>query len=287
MNNSKPTVAIVGVGLIGGSFALALKSAGVVNSILGYDLDAANLTLACDLGIIDKSLHVLEDIVEADVVMLAVPVCAMEAAAKSIIPYMRKDAILTDCGSVKADIVASLKPILGQVSYVPGHPIAGTEKSGAGSAFDSLFQDRRCVITPIDESSAAAVEIISDLWRSAGSDVITMDVEKHDRIFAAVSHLPHMVAYSLVNAVGAYDRYDENLLDYSAGGFRDFTRIASSHPIMWRDIALANREALVEMMEHYLASYGELLEMVRCGDGDALLEFFIRSKNNRDALLEK
>lgn len=287
MNSKKPTIAIVGVGLIGGSFALALKSAGAVEAVLGYDLDGENLKQALELGVIDRALASVDELVEADLVMLAVPVKAMHSAARECIPSMKEGAVLTDCGSVKAEVVDSLRPLLENVTYVPGHPIAGTEKSGAGAAFDSLFHDRHCIVTPIPESSERGIELVSALWRSAGCDVVSMDVEKHDRIFAAVSHLPHMVAYALVNSVGAYDRYNENLLEYSAGGFRDFTRIASSHPIMWRDIALANRDALVEMMEHYLKYYGELLEMVRSGDEDALLEFFVRSKNNRDALLEK
>ena len=168
---------------------------------------------------------------------------------------------------------------------MPGHPIAGTEKSGAEAAFATLYQGRRCILTPTERTDSAALQLVRNVWETAGSEVVVMEAEKHDRILAAISHLPHMVAYSLVNAVGSYDRYEENILEYSAGGFRDFTRIASSDPTMWRDIALTNREALLEMMERFEEFFAELKEDVRRGDGSRLYDFFFRSKKSRDAIL--
>ncbi|MDH3960079.1 MAG: prephenate dehydrogenase/arogenate dehydrogenase family protein, partial [Desulfuromonadales bacterium] len=171
------------------------------------------------------------------------------------------------------------------VHFVPGHPIAGTENSGAEAAFATLYRERRCILTPTERTADAAVESMRQMWQLVGSQVVIMPVEKHDRVLAAISHLPHMVAYALVNAVGAYDRYDENILEYSAGGFRDFTRIASSDPTMWRDIALTNRDALVEMMEQFETFFAELKEDVALGSDERLFEFFRRSKQSRDEIL--
>lgn len=280
-----PCLAVVGVGLIGGSLALALKAAGVVGEIVGIDLDAENLALAKRLGVIDR-IAGPEAVAAADVVCLTVPVQAMAAAAAAVIPHMRHGAVLTDGGSVKGAVLRELAPLLtSAVHFVPGHPIAGTECSGAEAAFATLYQGKRCILTPVAETDPAALDLVSRLWQAAGSEVVLMEVEKHDRILAAISHLPHMVAYSLVNAVGSYDRYEENILNYSAGGFRDFTRIASSDPVMWRDIAMTNREALLEMIERFERFLGELKADIVQGDADRLEEFFLRSKLSRDAIL--
>jgi prephenate dehydrogenase len=183
-------------------------------------------------------------------------------------------------------VARAIEPLLPPgVHFVPGHPIAGTEKSGAEAAFATLYRGRRCILTPTDRTDRCALDLVRRVWQTAGSEVVLMDVEKHDRVLAAISHLPHMVAYSLVNAVSTYDRYEENILEYSAGGFRDFTRIASSDPTMWRDIALTNREALLEMMERFERFFAELKEDVRSGEGEKLFEFFLRSKERRDAIL--
>ncbi len=211
---------------------------------------------------------------------------ALSQIAAAIIPHLKAGAIVTDGGSVKGEVVRGIEPLLlPGVHFVPGHPIAGTEKSGAEAAFATLYRHRRCILTPTGRTDAQALETIRQMWQIAGSEVVVMAMEKHDRILAAISHLPHMVAYSLVNAVGSYDRYEENILEYSAGGFRDFTRIASSDPTMWRDIAATNCEALVEMMERFETFFAELKQDVRRGDTERLLEFFQRSKNSRDAIL--
>lgn len=281
-----PTVAIVGVGLIGGSLALALKEMGVSGRILGFDLDQENLAQALKLGIIDHACTGAEELSSADLIFLATPVLAMPDALTTIAPYLKPGAILTDGGSVKGAVIAALTPLLpNNLHYVPGHPISGTERSGATAAFASLYHKKRCILTPSPQTDPQALAIVTTLWQAVGCEVMIMDAEKHDRILAAISHLPHMVAYALVNAVGAYDRYEENILLYSAGGFRDFTRIASSDPTMWRDIAVTNRDALLEMIERFEVDLDQLKEAIRTSDAPALHAYFLRSKLNRDAIL--
>jgi len=282
-----PRLAILGVGLIGGSLALALKQAGVVGEIVGIGRGLPNLEKALELGVVDRiSQDPLAGVADADLVFMATPVTSLGPMAAKILPVMKPGAILTDGGSVKGVVIEAIEPLLpAGVQFVPGHPIAGTEKSGAEAAFPTLYQGRRCILTPTPAVSSEALEYVRRMWLLAGSDVVIMDVEKHDRILAAISHLPHMVAYALVNAVGSYDRFEENILEYSAGGFRDFTRIASSDPTMWRDIALTNREALLEMVELFEKYLAELKDDIRRGEGERLHEFFQRSKQLRDAIL--
>jgi prephenate dehydrogenase len=282
-----PTMAVIGVGLIGGSLALALKEAGIVGEVVGIGRGVANLEKALELGIIDRaSQDPARGVANADLVFLATPVLSLGEVAAAILPHMKPGSILTDGGSVKEAVVHAVEPLLPDgVHFVPGHPIAGTEKSGAEAAFATLYQGRRCILTPTSRTDPAALDLVRRIWETIGSEVVLMEVKKHDRILAAISHLPHMVAYSLVNAVGSYDRYQENILEYSAGGFRDFTRIASSDPTMWRDIALSNRDALLEMVELFETFLAELKEDIRLGAGDQLYDFFLRSKLSRDAIL--
>jgi prephenate dehydrogenase len=282
-----PKLAVVGVGLIGGSLALALKAAGAVGEVIGIGRGLANLEKALELGVVDRiTRDMAEGVAEADLVFLATPVMTLPQVAAEVLSHMKQGAVLTDGGSVKEAVVGAIEPLLPEgVHFVPGHPIAGTEKSGAEAAFASLYQGRRCILTPTEKTAPGALDLVRQAWEAAGSEVVLMPVDKHDRILAAISHLPHMVAYSLVNAVGSYDRYEENILEYSAGGFRDFTRIASSDPVMWRDIALTNREALLEMMDHFETFFAELKEDIRSGDGSRLFDFFLRSKRSRDAIL--
>jgi prephenate dehydrogenase len=255
--------------------------------VVGIGRGRANLEKAMELKVVDSVTQDLAGgVTDADVVLLATPVLALGPVALQAMPHLKPGAILTDGGSVKRAVIEEIEPFLRRdVQFVPGHPIAGTEHSGAEAAFASLYQGRRCILTPTPRTDPAALAKIHAMWEAAGCDVVVMDVEKHDRVLAAISHLPHMVAYVLVNAVGAYDRYEENILEYSAGGFRDFTRIASSDPTMWRDIALTNREALLEMMGQFEAFFRELKEDVARGDSDRLFEFFRRSKESRDAIL--
>jgi len=282
-----PRLAIIGVGLIGGSLALALKEAGAVGEVIGCGRGKPNLEKAIELGVIDTySRDPLEAVADADVIFLATPVKTLGAVTQQCLPGLKPGAVITDGGSVKGDVVRMIEPLLPKgVHFVPGHPIAGTENSGAEAAFSSLYQGKRCILTPTENTDPQALELIERMWRTVGSDVVRMPLEKHDKVLAAISHLPHMVAYSLVNAVGSYDHYEENILEYSAGGFRDFTRIASSDPTMWRDIAETNREALLEMMEQFENSFLELKADIAEGNGEKLFEFFLRSKQLRDAIL--
>jgi len=282
-----PRMAIMGVGLIGGSLALALKEVGAVGEVVGCGRGKPNLEKALELGIIDRyTRDPLEAVADADLIFLATPVKTLGTVVEQCLPSIKPGAIITDGGSVKAEVVHSIEPLLpDSIHFVPGHPIAGTEQSGAEAAFASLYRDKRCILTPTEKTDAQALALVERMWQLAGSRVVKMPMDKHDRILAAISHLPHMVAYSLVNAVGSYDHYEENILEYSAGGFRDFTRIASSDPTMWRDIAETNREALLEMMEQFEVFFAELKADVATGDGDRLFEFFQRSKQMRDAIL--
>ena len=280
-------LAVVGVGLIGGSLALALKEAGAVGHVVGIGRGLPNLETALKLGVVDSFTRDLaEGVTDADVIFLATPVQAIGEVAEQAMPHLKAGAIITDGGSVKQAVIDAVEPHLrDDIHFVPGHPIAGTENSGAEAAFATLYRDRRCILTPTANTSPEALDFMRRMWQLVGSQVVIMDVEKHDRVLAAISHLPHMVAYALVNAVGSYDRYNENILEYSAGGFRDFTRIASSDPTMWRDIAMTNREALIEMMEQFETFFAELKEDIAIGSGERLFEFFRRSKESRDEIL--
>jgi prephenate dehydrogenase len=219
-------------------------------------------------------------------VFLATPVCTIADIVAEIAPALHSGAIVTDGGSVKEEIVLRCEGLLaGDTCFVGGHPIAGTEKSGVDASFSTLYKGKRCIITPTARTDARALEKVVRMWELAGSEVVLMNPDKHDKVFAAISHLPHMVAYSLVNAVGDYDGCDENILKYSAGGFKDFTRIASSDPVMWRDIALQNRTAVLEMMDFFAASHAELRALVAASDAEGLERFFERSRDHRESIL--
>jgi prephenate dehydrogenase len=277
---------IIGVGLIGGSLARALRAKGEVGEIVGVGRGAANLIKAVELGVIDRYTHDPVAAVEgADMVFLAIPVCSIAAMTARIAPFLANGCVVTDGGSVKGEIVSACEPLMQPGTYfVGGHPIAGTEKSGVESSFPTLYEGRRCIITPTPDSDPGALARVARMWEIAGSEVIMMDTAKHDHVLAAISHLPHMVAYALVNAVGDYDRFDESILKYSAGGFKDFTRIASSDPAMWRDIAMMNRDGIIELTDFFSVYLSDLRSLVERGDAVGLEEFFTRSKEKRDAI---
>lgn len=280
-------LAVIGVGLIGGSLARILREKGEVGEIVGIGRGIDNLRKGIELGVIDRfSTDLAEGVKGADVVFVATPVCSIATVVRQIAPHLAPGCVVTDGGSVKGEIVAACEPLMPEGTFfVGGHPIAGTENSGVEASFATLYQGKRCILTPTEATDPKALELVVKMWELAGSEVVVMDVVKHDRVLAAISHLPHMVAYSLVNAVGGYDRFDENILRYSAGGFRDFTRIASSDPAMWRDIALMNRDAMLEMMDLFGRYFADLRLLVERGDGPALEEFFRSSKTSRDAIL--
>jgi prephenate dehydrogenase len=280
-------MAVVGVGLIGGSLARVLREKKQVKEIVGIGRTEANLRKAVELGVIDSwSRDPREGVKGADLVFLAVPVCSITGLVKDIAPFLSPGCVVTDGGSVKGKIVEACESMMPEGTYFVGaHPIAGTEKSGVGASFSTLYSGKRCIVTPTQETCDTALEKVVKMWKAAGCEVVIMDAEKHDRIVAAISHLPHMVAYTLVNAVEGYDRFDEGILKYSAGGFRDFTRIASSDPVMWRDITLMNREGILETMEIYLRYFNQLRSLVEQEDGPGLESFFTESKKSRDSIL--
>ena len=280
-------LAIIGVGLIGGSLARALREKGEVGEIVGIGRGEANLKRAMELGVVDRyTTDPCAGVRDADLVFLAVPVCSIAATMERIAPFLAPGCVVTDGGSVKEGVVAPCEGLMpAGVHFVGGHPIAGTEHSGVAASFATLYRGKRCIVTPTSRTDSGALEKVVRMWEIAGSEVILMDVVKHDRVVAAISHLPHMVAYSLVNAVEGYDRFDESILRYSAGGFRDFTRIASSDPDMWRDIALMNREAILEMMDSFSGYFAQLRSLVEKGDGEGMRRFFEESKKSRDAIL--
>lgn len=280
-------LAVIGVGLIGGSLARVLREKGAVGEVVGIGRGEANLRRGVELGVLDSySLDPGEGVRGADLVFVATPVCSIPAVVAEIAPFLSPGAIVTDGGSVKEYVVAACEPLMPVGTFfVGGHPIAGTEHSGVEASFATLYQGKRCIVTPTPRTDPAALAKVVEIWRTAGSTVPLMDPAQHDRVVAAISHLPHMVAYSLVNAVDGYDRFGGELLSFSAGGFRDFTRIASSDPVMWRDIALTNRDAILETMDFFSGYLATLRGLVAAGDGSALESFFLNSKQKRDAIL--
>ncbi len=282
---------VIGVGLIGGSFARALRQAGLVRAVVGSGRGEANLRRAVELGVIDRyELDPARAVAEADVVVVGVPLGAMRSVFTAIAPALKPSAIVTDVGSAKASVVADARAAFGaRPTFVPGHPIAGTEKSGVEASFAELFQRRKVILTPLPETDPAATAAVRSLWEAAGAEVLEMSVAHHDAVLAATSHLPHLLAYGLVDTLSRWDDSSE-IFQYAAGGFRDFTRIASSDPIMWRDICVANREAVSAALDRYLEDLTALAALVRAGDGAALEAVFRRAKETRDryvAMLEQ
>lgn len=280
-------LAIIGVGLIGGSLARALREAGAVGSVVGIGRSRANLEDALSLGICDEiTQDALEGVRGADMVFISVPVCAIPSVVAEIAPALAPGCIVTDGGSVKTAIVRECEALMPSgCHFVGGHPIAGTEHSGASASFATLYRGKRCILTPTERTDQAALATVDRIWRITGAEVCIMEPGHHDRIFAEISHLPHAVAYALVHAVGTADVEGENVLSYTAGGFRDFTRIASSDPVMWRDISLMNRDALLASIDGFSASLAELRRRIDGGDEAGLTEFFTTAKKFRDGII--
>ncbi len=279
------SIAIVGVGLIGGSFALSLRRAGAVARIVGADRDAQALERAAALGVIDAVAEsVTEAVSGAELVFVAVPVRAMGPVLHDVERGMGPDTVVTDAGSTKSDVVRTAREELRDKfpRFVPGHPIAGRETSGVESATPDLFRGARVVLAPEDATQPEAVTLVRGCWEACGARVATMGAAAHDRIFASVSHLPHVLAFALVSEI--VSRPDgQDLLGFAAGGFRDFTRIAASSPEMWRDIALANRAALLEEMDRYGARVAVFRELIERGDGPGLMRLMTEARNARRA----
>jgi prephenate dehydrogenase len=281
-------LAVIGVGLIGGSLARALRAADAVGEVVGCGRSAANLGRAVEFGVIDRWSHdPAAAVAGADLVFVAVPLGTMGQVFAAIRGALAPDAVVTDGGSVKGSVVADARAAFGEVppGLVPGHPIAGTERSGVDASFAELYQGRRVILTPLPETDPAAVERVSAMWQTCGANVTLMDVAHHDEVLAATSHLPHMLAFGLVDALARMRENDE-IFRYAAGGFRDFTRIASSDPVMWRDICIANRQPLGAMLERFGDEMKDLAETIRRGDADHLLEIFGRAKAARDRYVD-
>jgi prephenate dehydrogenase len=278
-------LAIIGTGLIGGSFALALKQAGEVGTVVGTGRSQENLGTAKQLGIVDEVASDPGQAVKgADLVFLAVPVGQMAEVMKAIAPHLDPAAAITDAGSTKQDVCAMGREHLSaHLSwFVPGHPIAGAETSGAQAAHADLYREKNVVLTPLAETNFKAIVKVQSAWQHCGAKATIMPSAKHDRIFAAVSHLPHLLAYALVDMLAG--RPDHDLFfHYAASGFRDFTRIAGSNPEMWRDIAIANREAVLAELEAYEAKLQELKTSLKDSDAQALFDLFSRAQGARSS----
>jgi len=280
-------LAIIGVGLIGGSFARALRAAGAVGEVIGCGRSVANLERALDLGVVDRfTTDPAEAVAGADLVFLAVPLGSTRGILEAVRGALDERAIVTDGGSVKSSVVADVRAAFGRMppNFVPGHPIAGTEHSGVEASFPELYRHRRVILTPLAETDPQALALVQRLWEMCGAEVSLMEVDHHDEILAATSHLPHLLAFGLVDALARMRENDE-IFRYAAGGFRDFTRIASSSPVMWRDICLANAPAVGAMLQRFASELNELADTIHDGDGERLWEIFSRAKAARDRFL--
>lgn len=283
------TLVVCGVGLIGGSFALALREAGAVGRVVGMGRSRASLERAQELGVIDAfSTDWASALDGADFVLLAMPVGQSGAVMEAMAPHLASGTIITDAGSTKRDVIAAIYGHLGDHlgHVVPAHPIAGAEQSGVDAAFPTLFQQRNVVITALPENVPEAVAKVSRAWELCGSTIRRMSPQEHDRVFAAVSHLPHLLAFGLVHDLAGRANAEE-LFSYAASGFRDFTRIAGSHPEMWRDICLANRHAVLGELDQYLGELAYLRALLMSNDGDKLEALFATAREARNRWAEK
>lgn len=277
-------LAIIGVGLIGGSLSLALKKAGQVGEVVGYARTESVRQEALDLGVIDRAASSIADAVQdADIIFLAVPMGAMASVLTELAPHLNDKMIVTDGGSAKAQVVAAARDALGErfSQFVAGHPIAGTEKSGPSAAFATLYNNHRVVLTPVAETNSQSLEKVRAMWQVTGAEVVDMAVEHHDKVLAATSHLPHLLAFNLVGMLAKSADCDE-VLRFAAGGFRDFSRIASSDPVMWRDICLSNSSAILDLLNDYRRGLDSLEKAIMNNDGDRLVDEFKRAKQARD-----
>lgn len=278
-------IAIFGVGLIGGSFALALKKAGAVGEVAGVGRSAEVLARAKALGIIDRACgSAAEALAGADLVLIAAPVAQTGNILSAILPHLGAGTVVTDAGSTKCDVVAAARAALGEriAQFVPGHPIAGREQNGPEAALDDLYAGKKAVLTPLPENRAEDVERVAAAWRGCGAIIHRLTPEEHDKVFAAVSHLPHLLAYALVDDI-ARKPHADLLFQYAASGFRDFTRIAGSSPEMWRDISLANRSALLAELDAYVVQLAAVRERLAAADGAALEAVYANAQHARQS----
>ena len=282
-------IALVGIGLIGSSLALAIRRHGLAEHVTISTRSSETLFRASQIGLGD-SYH--EDptkaVSDADLVIVSVPVGASGAVARQIAGSLKPGAILTDVGSTKNSVIAQMRPhVPAGVHFIPGHPLAGTEKSGPDAGFAELFQNRWCILTPLPGTDPDALEKLSAFWRACGSTIDTMDPEHHDMVLAIVSHLPHIIAYNIVGTADDLESVTKSeVIKYSASGFRDFTRLAASDPTMWRDVCLHNKDAILEMLARFSEDLSALQRAIRWGDGEKLFDLFTRTREVRRSIIE-
>jgi cyclohexadieny/prephenate dehydrogenase len=282
-------VALIGIGLVGSSLARVLRRERLAGEIVACARRQETLDAVRRLDLADRvTADPAEAAAGADLVVVSTPVSAYAEIARRIAGVLPSGAIVTDVGSVKAAAVRDLQPPLpAGVHLVPGHPVAGTEHSGPEAGFAEMFQDRWCILTPLPDGDPAAVDTVTRLWQAAGMKVVTMDADHHDKVLAITSHLPHLIAYTIVGtATDLEDTLKSEVIKFSAGGFRDFTRIAASDPVMWRDVFLNNREAVLEMLQRFTEDLTALQRAIRWGEGDKLEELFTRTRAIRRSIIE-
>lgn len=282
-------LAILGIGLIGSSVSRAARQYGAAARVVAYDTDGDRLARALALGAIDHAAASLEEAVaDADMVVMCAPVGAMGAIARQAAPAMRAGAILSDVGSTKTSVVADVLPVLpAGIHFVPAHPVAGTEKSGPENGFATLFDGRWCILTPPLGADTAAVDLCAAFWRALGSNVDVMTPEHHDTVLAITSHLPHLISYTIVGTVMDLEEHHHwEVFKYAAGGFRDFSRLAGSDPVMWRDVFLNNRDAVLEMLGRFTEDLQALQRAIRWGDAEKLEALFTRTRDARRQIIE-
>ena len=289
MNSTFKKVCIIGLGLIGGSIGLAMKRSKISNQIIGFARSNSTLKRAIELGLVDKVKDNLEDAVnDCDLIILATPLSTFKKLVEEMSPFLKKDCIITDTGSAKLSVIEDLRGILpNNVEFIPGHPIAGTEESGPDAGFAELFDNRWCILTPTEENSSNAIDLIKEFWESIGSKVEIMDPLHHDKVLAITSHIPHLIAFNIVGTANNLANVTEKeVIKYSAGGFRDFTRIAASDPKMWSDIFTYNSEAVLEMLELFSNDLAKLKAAVIKKDSDLLFSNFEKTREVRKNIID-
>ena len=282
-------VALIGIGLIGSSLARAMRRAGLAAHIAGFARDHETLDKARSLGFADTLHDTLEPAVrDSDLVVLATPVGVFGELAKEMGPHLKPGAILSDVGSVKMAVLRDVSPFIPEgVHFIPAHPIAGTEQSGPEAGFAELFDGRWCILTPPPGTDEASVDVLRSFWQRCGSQVEIMDAKHHDLVLAITSHVPHLIAYNIVGTADDLEAVTQGeVIKYSAGGFRDFTRIAASDPVMWRDVFLNNRDAVLEMLGRFNEDLSALQRAIRWGDGDMLFNLFTRTRAIRRSIID-
>lgn len=282
-------IALIGIGLIGSSIARDVKELGLANHVVISTRSSETLKRAEELELgTEYTASAADAVMDADLVIVSVPVGASEAVAKQIAGSLKPGAIVTDVGSTKASVIAQMAPHMPEgVHFIPGHPLAGTEKSGPDAGFPGLFRDRWCIFTPLPDTDQAALDQLKAFWVALGSRIDEMDPEHHDKVLAIVSHLPHIIAYNIVGTADDLETVTESeVIKYSASGFRDFTRLAASDPTMWRDVCLHNKDAILEMLARFSEDLAYLQRAIRWGEGDKLFELFSRTRTIRRSIVQ-